>query len=120
MEKWSLLSRLRRAVKKVKFLLNFNMNHWRIASMISASPSSRRLSFTDRPGLRACTDDYDSDDSGSYSRRLARATSYPSEDDIDKRAEMFIANFHKQLQIERQVSLQLKYLRAHSFDYNSP
>ncbi|KAK6248085.1 hypothetical protein QUC31_019650 [Theobroma cacao] len=94
------------------------MNRWRIASMIGASPSSQRLSFTDRPGLRACADDYDSDDSGS--RRLARTTSYLSEDDIDKRAEMFIANFHKQLQIERQVSLQLKYLRANSFDYNSP
>ncbi|XWS28083.1 hypothetical protein CRYUN_Cryun25bG0035200 [Craigia yunnanensis] len=119
MENWSLLSRLRKAVKKVKFLLSFNMNRWRIASMIGASPSSRRLSFTDRPGLRACVDDYDSDDSGSYSRRLARTKSYPSEDDIDKRAEMFIVNFHRQLQIERQVSLQLKYLRGNSFDYNS-
>ena len=107
-------------MKKVKFLLNFNMNRWRIVSMIGASSSSRRLSFTDRPGLKACADDYDSDYSGSYSRRLARTTSYQSEDDIDKRAEMFIANFHRQLQIERQVSLQLKYLRGNSFDYNSP
>ncbi|XVE71812.1 hypothetical protein DITRI_Ditri10aG0181900 [Diplodiscus trichospermus] len=117
MADWSLLTRLRRAVKKVKILLNFSMNRWRIASMIGGSPSSRRLSFTDRPGLGACADDYDS---GSYSRSLARTTSYRSEDDIDKRAEMFIANFHRQLQIERQVSLQLKYLRGNSFDYNSP
>ncbi|XVE98752.1 hypothetical protein REPUB_Repub03eG0135700 [Reevesia pubescens] len=120
MENWSLLGRLRRVVKKVKILLNFNMNQWRIASVIGASRSSRRLSFTDRPGLRACADDCDSDDSGSYSRRLSRTTSYLSEDDIDKRAEMFIANFHRQLRIERQVSLQIKYLRGNSFDYNSP
>ncbi|OMP05665.1 hypothetical protein CCACVL1_01854 [Corchorus capsularis] len=122
MENCSLLGRLRRAVKKVKFLLNFNMNRWRIANMIGAR-SSRRLSFTDKPGLRACVADdlYDSDDSSSHSsRRLSRTTSYPSEDDIDKRAEMFIANFHKQLQIERQVSLQLKYLRGNSFNYYSP
>ncbi|XWS73223.1 hypothetical protein CRYUN_Cryun02cG0108900 [Craigia yunnanensis] len=77
MENWSLLSRLRRAVKKVKFLLNFNMNRWRMASMIGDSPSSRRLSFMERPGLKACADDYDSDDSGSYSRRLTRTTSLP-------------------------------------------
>ncbi|XVF70031.1 hypothetical protein PTKIN_Ptkin11bG0128600 [Pterospermum kingtungense] len=119
MENCSLFSRLRRAVKKVKFLLNFNINQWGIACMIGASPSSRRLSFTDRPGLKAYADDYDSDEWGSYSRRLVRTTSYPSEDDIDTRAEMFIANFHKQLKIERQVSLQLKHLRGNSFDYNS-
>ncbi|KAK5811651.1 uncharacterized protein LOC108468699 [Gossypium arboreum] len=120
MEKWYLLSRLRRAVNKVKVLLNFNMNRWRIASMIGTSRSSKRLSFTDRPGLRACADDNDSEYLGYCCNRLARITSYPSEDDIDKRAEMFIANFHRQLQIERQVSLELKYLRLNNFDNISP
>ncbi|KAK8482473.1 hypothetical protein V6N13_060350 [Hibiscus sabdariffa] len=116
MENRSLLSRLRRVVKKVKLLLNFGTNRWRLALMIGAA--SRRLSFTDRPGLGACVDDvYEPEDS----HRLARTTSYQSEeDDIDKRAEMFIANFHRQLGIERQVSLQLKYLRGNSFGYNSP
>ncbi|KAE8725309.1 protein YIPF6-like protein [Hibiscus syriacus] len=114
-----LLSRLRRVVKKVKLLLSFDMNRWRVASMIG--DASRRLSFTDRPGLRACVyDDDDSDDSGRCSNRLARTTSYQSEDDVDKRAEMFIANFHRQLRMERQVSVQLKYLRGNSFGYNSP
>uniref|UniRef100_A0A0D9X8G2 DUF761 domain-containing protein n=1 Tax=Leersia perrieri TaxID=77586 RepID=A0A0D9X8G2_9ORYZ len=32
------------------------------------------------------------------------------EDDIDRRAELFIANFYKHIQMERQVSLQLRYL----------
>ncbi|KAK8685077.1 hypothetical protein V6N13_041087 [Hibiscus sabdariffa] len=115
MEDRSLLSRLRRVVKKVKLLLNFGTNRWRLASMIGAA--SRRLSFTDRPGLGACVDDvYEPEDSN----KVAWTASYRSEeDDIDKRAEMFIANFHRHLGIERQVSLQLKYLRGNSFGYNS-
>ncbi|KAH7572587.1 hypothetical protein ACOSQ2_015993 [Xanthoceras sorbifolium] len=118
---WSVLGRLRTAVKKVKLLLNLNLiNRWRIASMLGASASKRRLSFNDRPGLRACTDDtevyHESPDS--YRRSFDRTLSYPSEDDIDKRAEMFIANFHKQLQIERQVSLELRYCRGNSFEYS--
>ncbi|KAK8560889.1 hypothetical protein V6N13_026324 [Hibiscus sabdariffa] len=115
MENWSLLSRLRRVVKKVKLLLSLDTSRWRVASMLGGA--SRRLSFGDRPGLRACVDD--GNESDDCSSRLARTTSYQSEDDVDKRAEMFIANFHRQLQIERQVSLQLKYLRGNSFGYNS-
>ncbi|KAI3472441.1 hypothetical protein Pfo_029561 [Paulownia fortunei] len=98
-DRWLLLGRLKRAVKKIKFLLNFNVNRWKLASIIGASSSKRRLSFNDRPGLRAC-----------------RTISYPSEDDIDKRADAFIANFYKQLQYERQISLELRYYRGNSFD----
>ncbi|XP_027070020.1 uncharacterized protein [Coffea arabica] len=122
-EKWSLLGRLRGAVKKIRFLLNFNVNRWKLASIIGASPVKRRLSFNDRPGLRACIDhDSDSIDSGSARERsLQRTISCPSdEDDIDKRAEMFIANFYRQLKIERQISLELRYARADSFDSASP
>ncbi|KAF8704475.1 hypothetical protein HU200_031428 [Digitaria exilis] len=39
------------------------------------------------------------------------------DDDIDRRAEQFIANFYKQLQMERQVSLQLRYVRGNSWDW---
>ncbi|GMI96261.1 hypothetical protein like AT5G57510 [Hibiscus trionum] len=112
MENRSLFSRLRNVVRKVKLLLKFGSNRWRVASIIGGA--SRRLSFTDRPGLRACVDDSEN------SNRLARTASYQSEDDIDTRAEMFIANFHRQLGIERQVSLQLKYFRGNNFGYNSP
>ncbi|KAF8769415.1 hypothetical protein HU200_006444 [Digitaria exilis] len=38
------------------------------------------------------------------------------DDDIDQRAELFITNFYKQLQMERQVSLQLRYVRGNSWD----
>ncbi|KAJ4709334.1 DUF761 domain-containing protein [Melia azedarach] len=125
MENWSMLSHLRNAVKKLKILLNLNLHRWQIASMIGASSGKRRLSFNDRPGLRFCTDDHPEDhsDSGSSSGRstsLHRTISYPSEDDIDKRAEIFIENFHKQLRIERQISLELGYCRANSFEWSSP
>ncbi|KAL7263484.1 hypothetical protein ACSBR1_001605 [Camellia fascicularis] len=124
---WLLLGSLRGAVKKLSFLMNFNINHWRIASTIAASSSNhRRLShsFNDRPGFRACTDDlntyYDSPGSSRGGRGISRTSSCLSEDDIHKRAEMFIANFYQQLQIERQVSLELRYCRANSLESASP
>lgn len=52
----------------------------------------------------------------SSSRRIERTISCSSEDDIDKRAELFINNFKRQLLMERQVSLQLRYSRGNSFD----
>ncbi|GMN52092.1 hypothetical protein TIFTF001_021244 [Ficus carica] len=120
---WSLFSRLKRAVKKVRLLLNFNINRWRIASMIGerSLDRHRRCSFNDRPGLTACASDSESEDSGSSRGQLQRTISYPSDqDDIDQKAEMFIANFRKQLQMERQVSLELRYYRGNSFELKSP
>ncbi|KAL0428309.1 UNVERIFIED_CONTAM: hypothetical protein Slati_3005700 [Sesamum latifolium] len=119
----ALLGRLKRAVRKIKFLLNFNVNRWKLASILGASSSKRSsarlMSFNDRPGLRACVEDSGSDGSqGSSTTRpgLQRTMSYPSEDDVDKRADAFIANFYRQLQYERQISLELRYYRANSID----
>ncbi|XP_047938477.1 uncharacterized protein LOC125186178 [Salvia hispanica] len=106
----TLLSKLRRAVEKIKFLLNLSVNRWKVASVIS----KRGLSFNERPGLMACVEDSGSDESPGSSRGLRRTTSYPSEDDIDERADAFIANFYKQLQFERQISLQLRYCKENS------
>lgn len=44
------------------------------------------------------------------------ASSSAGDDDIDQRAELFIANFYRQLRMERQVSLQLRYVRGNSWD----
>ncbi|CAA0820022.1 Unknown protein [Striga hermonthica] len=112
-ERWALLDKLKMAVKKIKILINFNLNKWKLASIVGATSSGkRRLSFNDRPGLRACVDDEGPNDGSGSSgcRSLQRTMSYPSssEDDIDKRAEAFIANFYKQLQYERQISLELR------------
>ncbi|CAI9761080.1 unnamed protein product [Fraxinus pennsylvanica] len=121
--RWPLIGRLKRAVKKINFLLNLNVNRWKLASMIGRSSSKRRLSFNERPGLREFTEDSNRrncDQPGSSSRELQRTISYPSEDDIDKRADKFIANFYKQLRLERQISLELRYHRGNSFDSASP
>ncbi|XP_028775362.1 uncharacterized protein LOC114732233 [Neltuma alba] len=122
----SLLSRLRRVVNKVRFLLSSAVlsRTWQIASFIRRASSlpRRHLSFTDRSpsGLMICNSDEvtnTSPESLGSSNRLIRTTSYPSDDDdIDKRAEIFINNFRRQLQLERQISLQLRYCRTNSFE----
>ncbi|CAN8253080.1 unnamed protein product [Cochlearia groenlandica] len=124
----SLLNRLRQAVKKVKFVLTFKINRlWGIVPMLgsSSSSSSLRFSFNDRPGLAAaCTTENEPDLTGSSRGGLCRSRSYDpsSDEDIDKKAELFIANFYKQLKIERQISLELKYYLGNnqSFNYRSP
>ncbi|KAL5182982.1 hypothetical protein HKD37_17G046979 [Glycine soja] len=92
-----LLSRLRVAVKKMKLLLSATvLSHaWHAATILrGVSMSKRQISFNDRPGLMMCTASSDETDSeGLVSpahHSLQRTISCPSDDDIDKRAEMFI------------------------------
>ncbi|KAL4564292.1 hypothetical protein LXL04_028352 [Taraxacum kok-saghyz] len=140
--RWHLLNRLKTVVKKVTFLMNSNVIRWRlVSSFIGRSSSRRRLSFGERLGLTAIVSSSDDEehegrnhcDSGSSSHRrglgktqsfnVQRTMSFPEEDDVDKRAEMFIENFYRQLRYERQVSLQLRYRRDTSFgssNSNSP
>ncbi|CAL1390698.1 unnamed protein product [Linum trigynum] len=135
--RWVLFGRLKRAVSKLRVILKFDFHVWRLASSLLRSSSSigpsRVISFGDRPGLTAAYEDYDEaaaadSDSGYWCsppppaadasaaapkkvelrRAISRRFSMV-EDDIDDRAEMFIANFRRQLQIERQISLDLKY-----------
>ncbi|GAB4853579.1 hypothetical protein Ancab_017770 [Ancistrocladus abbreviatus] len=117
--KWSLLGRLRKAVDKLRFLWIFNLNpSWRFVSLIRGSigKKPRRLSFSDRPGLRACTDDDGGAGAHTSPTLLTRTTSCLSDEDIDKKAEKFIANFYLQQRLQRQISLELRYCRASSFD----
>ncbi|KAK7329807.1 hypothetical protein VNO77_23987 [Canavalia gladiata] len=109
----TLLSRLRMAVQKVRFLLSSTiLSHtWNAANILRrASLSKRHLSFNDRAGLMICSEE---NDSVSPSHSLQRTISYPSDDDIDIRAEMFITKFRRQLRMERQISLELRYGREH-------
>ncbi|XP_059461830.1 uncharacterized protein LOC132190808 [Corylus avellana] len=115
-ERWREVGgRLRKTVKKFKLLLSFNVRRWCLGGSDIGSFSSyrRRLSFDDRPGLHGCIED-DKSDGGdrSATRSIQRATSFASDDDIDKRAEIFIANFRRRLRFERQVSLELSYCRS--------
>ncbi|KAI4376249.1 hypothetical protein MLD38_014034 [Melastoma candidum] len=130
MEKLSVIGRLKRAVKKVRLLIDFSIARWRIASLIGgrgAASSGRRrpLSFNDRPGLMYYTagDESESEQDPGSARwstgggGIQRTLSYPSEEDVDGRAEAFISNFYRQLRMERQVSLELRYCRGgRSFD----
>ncbi|CAL9095730.1 unnamed protein product, partial [Musa textilis] len=129
-----LLSRLRGAIRKVRFLLSFDATKWiAISSFKRSSPvPPRPLTFTARPGLLDCTDDYfDARSSFALSStmspyspasttpspgpEMSRSTSGASSgDDIDQRAERFIENFYRQLRMERQVSLELNYCREKS------
>ncbi|XP_026431847.1 uncharacterized protein LOC113329089 [Papaver somniferum] len=133
LEDWKLLSRLKRAVKKVRYVLNFNIiSKWRLASMVGSSSSQRRLSFNNnnnQSGLLSFIEDrrhhqHGIDQMGlnspSLRREISRTTSILSTDDqdIDDKAEMFINNFYKQLQMERQVSLELRYCRENSLESN--
>ncbi|KAL5973985.1 hypothetical protein ACLOJK_030645 [Asimina triloba] len=76
----------------------------------SASSSRRQLSFNDSSGLIDFIAEVESEDSGMGSSPIQRTRSdASSSDDIDKRADIFIASFYKHIQMERQVSLQLRY-----------
>ncbi|CAN0926039.1 hypothetical protein LINGRAHAP2_LOCUS35096 [Linum grandiflorum] len=120
---WAPLERLQNAVSKIKLLLNFDLHVWRLAASLLAGSSSSAPSLRaeDRPGLTAAATDSDSEcwysprnnctPPSSLKSGLRRTISpgFSMEDDVDKRAEMFIVNFRRQLQIERQISLDLKY-----------
>ncbi|XP_071740640.1 uncharacterized protein [Rutidosis leptorrhynchoides] len=126
--KWNLLHGFKTVVKKVTFLMNSNISRWRLVSSFTGGRSFRRLSFGEKLGMTAIVSSSDDEeeednlkccDSGSSSKelkttksfRVQRTTTFREEEDVDKRAEMFIENFHRQLRYERQVSLQLRYKR---------
>ncbi|CAN1122549.1 hypothetical protein LINPERPRIM_LOCUS2787 [Linum perenne] len=102
---------------KLKILLNFDFYlHCFAASLLASSSSEEEeegISYSDRPGLAAAlSEDYDPEaldtDSVWYSPQAYFASPSSSEVDIDEKAEIFIANFRRQLQIERQISLDIR------------
>ncbi|KAK7388498.1 hypothetical protein VNO78_23314 [Psophocarpus tetragonolobus] len=123
----SLLSRLRMAVKKVKLLLSATImsQTWQATSLLRGVSLSKQgqIGFNDRPGLMMCSTASEQTDSEGFvspPRSLQRTISYPSDDDVDKRAEIFINNFRRQLQMERQFSLQLRYCTQNTLQRLSP
>ncbi|MBA0626513.1 hypothetical protein Godav_004169 [Gossypium davidsonii] len=122
-ENWSVMGRLKRAVKQINSLLRFNLTKWRFSCFLRSLSTRRRptLSFNDRLGLHGCIVDEEEEEEESNKkgpvRALHRTTSYASaDDDVDQRAELFISNFRRQLWLERQVSLQLRYCRSRSLE----
>ncbi|XVE97261.1 hypothetical protein REPUB_Repub03eG0004900 [Reevesia pubescens] len=117
-ENWSVMGRLKKAVKKINSLLRLNLTKWSISCFLKSASSRRQLSlsFNDRLGLHGCIEDEDQINERGSVRALQRVTSYGADDDVDKRAELFISNFRRQLWLEKQVSLQLRYCRSRSLE----
>ncbi|CAB4266582.1 unnamed protein product [Prunus armeniaca] len=118
----SLVSHLKRAVKKINLiLLDFKLNQLKLASILACTnrASARQcLSFNDRLGLHGCIEDDKADENRCLRRVLSTRThdrASDDGDDVDHRADVFIANFRRQLRFERQVSLELRYCRRDSF-----
>lgn len=90
--------------------------------LVRRQRSQRLRSFVsdDRTvGIRIVLEDQRRIAANSSARKLERASSsrYGSdEDDVDQRAEIFIDNFRRQLRLERQISLQLRYYRVNSYE----
>ncbi|XP_020413259.1 uncharacterized protein LOC18792441 [Prunus persica] len=111
----SLVSHLKRAVKKLNLiLLGFKLNRWKLASILACTnrASARQcLSFNDSLGLYGCIEDDKADENRCFRRVLSTRThdrASDDDDDVDHRADVFIANFRRQLRFERQVSLELR------------
>ncbi|KAL2896821.1 hypothetical protein RDABS01_038606 [Bienertia sinuspersici] len=135
-KKCSWLNKLKKAVKKINFLLTstYKFSQWSLASIsIFRAPSTRHrytrhLSFNNESGIyHGCSEDSSMNEESrdinskrclSSFRSFRRMKNFGSNnndhniygsEDIDRRADMFIENFYRQLRIERQVSLNLRY-----------
>ncbi|KAI3412921.1 uncharacterized protein J3R85_016745 [Psidium guajava] len=129
---WVLRRNLKSAVKKIKDML---IHRWRRITNSVGSGAHRRRWRQRCPtslGFRHRIEEADRNESSSESDgalERARMVSFRcdgighndayendrEEDDINGRAEDFIVNFRRQLQMERQVSLELHYSRKNSF-----
>lgn len=150
-KKYSLLNKLRKAVKKLNFLLitsTYKLSQWSLASIstLRTPPTMRRytrhLSFNNVLGRgiyhgcseddasellnQDCTNDHNNNKRLSSIRSFTRMKnnglsndSNVTTEDIDFRADMFIQNFHRQLRMERQISLELRYCNNDNNNNNS-
>jgi hypothetical protein len=99
-ESWVVLGgHLKKTLKKFKLL---RQRH--LGSITGyASYRRRRLSFDARLAAFHGYNEDEQFNGNCYSvTAIQRACSYASDDDIDKRAEIFIADFHRQLRLERE------------------
>ncbi|KAK9699691.1 hypothetical protein RND81_08G189300 [Saponaria officinalis] len=125
---WSMLKKIKKGIKKINFFINssFKFNKLSLASIsiLRCTPTrrfSRRLSYGGEMGLyNGCYSDEMLSNRHDYcSKKLNSLRSFKRVksiclnndygEDVDKKADLFIEKFHHQLQIERQISLQLRY-----------
>ncbi|XP_072992949.1 uncharacterized protein [Typha latifolia] len=137
-ESSAVMSRLREAVQKVRFLLSLSdTTRWVITSIAGSSPMRPRLSFKRQLSLFDCTGDgaeyyYEVGSSLSTSRTSSTVVSRTSSSismtrtssdastasgyDIDRRADLFIEKFREHLRMEKQVSLEIRYRKEKSLE----
>lgn len=101
-QKSSLIIRqLNRVVKKLKSKLHSTRVH-------SKNVKQRCFGLFDNNRIMSLQRFQEDDEQ--INKQYRRTISYASEDDdIDKKAEIFIANFRRQLRLERRVSFELQY-----------
>ncbi|XP_062196025.1 uncharacterized protein LOC133899103 [Phragmites australis] len=119
--RWMLLSSISRRAGTPRRGISFSSPRPSLldvdGSIMPPSPASSRATSRSASMGTATTRSVSRTSSAASPGLLARTSSGGSpagDDDIDRRAEQFIANFHRQLQMERQVSLQLRYIRGNS------
>ncbi|KAL5973986.1 hypothetical protein ACLOJK_030646 [Asimina triloba] len=115
-EKWLSLRPLKRAIQTVRFLLGSSFHKWRrLSSIVLRSPpiSRRQVSFHSPPSLTNCTIE---DSVANPERTVGRIRRSVSDgwDDIDSRADIFIDNFYRHIQFEREASLKLRQAKKES------
>ncbi|KAM3379430.1 hypothetical protein P3S68_011844 [Capsicum galapagoense] len=126
-QNWSLLkSFMSKATKKISVLLISKMYKWKLTSRILSFQRKHPIklfnkskSFSLYDAIRDIDDDHFEKQDGPSTRCIRRIRSTigrndvynddDDENDVDKRAEAFIANFRRQLRLERQISLELRY-----------
>ncbi|CAO2188412.1 unnamed protein product [Urochloa humidicola] len=125
--RWMLLTSSRAAAPAARRALSFGDARpglLDVEGSIVSSPSSSRTSRSSSMGTATTRSLSRTSSAASPPQVLTRTSSgaspassgSPGDPDIDQRAEQFIANFYRQLQMERQVSLQLRYVRGNSWD----
>lgn len=116
-----------KATKNITLLLSSKMHKWKLTSKILRSQRKHPIRLFKKSksslydAIRDIDDQFEQQEDPS-TRCIQRIRSTigrndvnyddnDDENDVDKRAETFIANFRRQLQLERQISLELRYCK---------
>lgn len=117
-QNWSLLKTLmKNAAKKIAFLLSYNMQKWKLTSKILSFRRKHPIKLFKKCKSSSLydvirdIDEFEQRDDPSIRciQRIRSNVDNDDENDIDRRSEVFIANFRRQLRLERQISLELRY-----------
>ncbi|TMW98881.1 hypothetical protein EJD97_003360 [Solanum chilense] len=123
-QNWSLIkSLISKATMKITFLLGSKIHKWKLTSRILSFQRKHAVKLFKKSksslydAIRDIDDQYEQQEGRSThcirrtKSNIARNNDDDEENDVDQRAEMFITNFRRQLRLERQISLELRYCK---------